>query len=167
MSKAYLGLGSNIGFRENYITQAIEAIGKHPNIDVLRQASLYESEPVGLECETWFINTVISVETTLSSQDLLDYVNSIEKQLGRIRPTSRQPGQYESRTIDIDILFYDDAIINTPSLKIPHPRAHQRAYVLVPMLELAPEFIHPLLGEPLSLIRKTLFDPEKVILYKS
>jgi 2-amino-4-hydroxy-6-hydroxymethyldihydropteridine diphosphokinase len=137
MATAYLGLGSNLGEREANIASALKMLGQEARI--VKVSSLYETEPVGYKDQPWFLNCVCSVETDLSPQALLKLAKTIEKNLGR-KPTHR----FGPRLIDIDILFYDDLILDSPDLTIPHPRLMERAFVLVPLKEIAPDLVHPL-----------------------
>lgn len=128
-NKAYLSLGSNIENRENFLKKAIFEIKKTEK--VIKKSKIYETSPVGYKNQGNFLNMVIQIETTLSPQELLIKLQEIEKELGRERKIKNGP-----RTIDIDILTFEDTIVDEPSLKIPHPRMHERKFVLVPLLEL-------------------------------
>lgn len=163
MSIAYIGLGSNIGDRIGYIQQAHKLLSDTEGIVVLNSSSLYETEPVGYKDQEWFVNAALHIETTLIPEKLLDECQRIERQLGRVRHP--EAPQWGPRTIDLDILFYDNLIISQDRLQIPHPRVHQRAYSLVPLLELEPDYIHPVIGESLMEIHSSLPEPEEVYLY--
>lgn len=139
MAKSYILLGGNLNDRKFYISSAIQLI-KTLAGPVIEKSSLYETAPWGFENENMFLNQVVVVETYLEPADLFQTIVSIENQLGRTRNGSR----FSSRTIDIDILFYEDRVISTESLTIPHPRIKERRFVLEPMCELNPQFIHPL-----------------------
>ena len=138
MATAYLSLGSNLGHREANIASALKMLGQEAWI--LKVSSLYETEPVGYKDQPWFLNCVCSVETDLSPQALLKFVKAIERKLGR-----REDIRFGPRLIDIDILFYNSLILEAPDLIIPHPRLVERAFVLLPLREIAPELVHPLL----------------------
>lgn len=138
MATAYLSLGSNLGHREANIASALKMLGQEAWI--LKVSSLYETEPVGYKNQPWFLNCVCSVETDLSPQALLKFVKAIERKLGR-----REDIRFGPRLIDIDILFYNSLILDSPDLIIPHPRLVERAFVLLPLREIAPELVHPLL----------------------
>ena len=163
MSIAYIGLGSNLGDRVGYIQQAHKLLNDTEGVTVINSSSLYETEPWGLKNQEWFVNAVLEIETTLSSHILLEECQRIEKQLGRIRHP--EAPQWSARTIDIDILLYDNQVIADNALQIPHPRLHQRAYALVPLLEIASDLIHPILGRTMEEIHNDLPDPEEVYLY--
>lgn len=162
MSTAYICAGSNIGDRVGYLQQANMLLKDTPGITVLDISSIYETEPVGYKDQEWFANAVIKIETDLEPHDLLTECMRIEKQLGRDRSIEERWGP---RTLDLDILFYDDRIIAEADLRIPHPRMHERAYALVPMLELDPDFVHPILGKTVVDLHNELEEPEEVYLY--
>lgn len=162
MAIAYLGLGSNKGDRVGYVQQATSLLGEIESTKIIRTSSLYETQPWLEKDTTWYVNAVIEVKTSLSAQALLSECLRIEKQLGRNREIE---GRYGDRTIDIDILFYDKDILREENLHIPHKYLHQRAFTLVPMLELNPDFVHPDLGKSISELHEELENPEMVYLY--
>lgn len=149
---AYLGLGSNVGDREEYIEQAVFLLEKNPKIEVLRRSSNYETEAEGGKALPPFINAALEIRTTLSSSELLEVCQEIENALGREREVEWGP-----RTIDIDILLYQDEIISTDTLQIPHPLLHERLFVLKPLKEIAPHLIHPVLEKSIE----TLYEERK------
>lgn len=162
MTIVYLCLGSNKGDRVGYIQQATRLLGELEGSSIVRASSLYETQP-WLEVETtWYVNAVVEMKTSLSPQDLLEACMKIEKQLGRNREAE---GRLGDRTLDIDILFYGKEIIREDNLQIPHKRLHQRAFTLVPILELNPDFIHPDLGKSIEQLHDELENPEMVFLY--
>ena len=134
----YLGLGTNVGDRKRHLQEAIDSF--FPNINCLQLSSIYETKPVGYTEQTEFLNQVVLAETDLAPLALLNQIKYIENKLGR-QPTFR----FGPRAIDIDVLFYDDLVQETPRLTIPHPRLLERAFVLVPLAEIAPQFVHPVL----------------------
>lgn len=137
--RAFLGLGSNIGEREGWLTKAITALSGTSGITVVRKSSLYRTEPVGVKEQPEFLNMVLEVDTSSRPAELLRTVKSIEQQLGR---TSSQ--RWGPREIDIDLLYYGDIVLNEPGLQIPHPEATKRRFVLVPLSEIAESFTDPL-----------------------
>lgn len=176
---ACLGLGSNLGDSIATIEHALALLNQEPGIQVRKTASLYRTEPIGVfapidieigqkshgHTETqssktrtesgpqWFINTATLIDTTLSAEELLDILLATEQRLGRVR----QPGHgYQSRTLDIDLLLYRNAIIHKPFLELPHPRLHERAFVLAPLAELVPDWVHPVLGQPIHALYHAL-----------
>jgi len=132
----FLGLGTNLGDRQANLQKAVDELP--PQVIVLRTSSIYESEPWGFSDQPAFLNQVLEVETGLPPGGLLEYLKQIEMKMGR-QPTFR----YGPRLIDIDILFYGDQVIDLPDLAIPHPRLPERAFMLVPLAELAPDLRHP------------------------
>lgn len=165
MARVFLGLGSNLGDRVSYVQQAVQFLKDTKDVEVIATSSFYETEPVGIQSELWFVNAVVEIKTTLDPEELLKICFNIELKLGRIRDLSLGNPRYQSRTIDIDLLFYDNLIISTDFIQVPHPRVHERAYALVPMLEIDPDFIHPVIGTTISHIHTTLLEPEEVYLY--
>jgi len=155
MCKVYLGLGSNKGDRFNYIQQATQAIEQEIGT-VEKTSSFYETEPWGFNDDIRFINQVVKIDTRLSAECVLKHILSIEKQLGRIRAQGAQ--KYSSRVIDIDILFYDNQHISLTDLEIPHPHIHQRCFVLKPMSEIAPDFVHPVFQTSIQSLLKNCTD---------
>lgn len=163
MAIAYLSLGSNKGDRIGFVQQATSLLNATNGISLIRTSAFYESEPWGMEAETWFVNAVVEVKTTLSPQSLLTECQRIEAQLGRKRIEGEKG--YQDRTIDIDILFYNKEIINDENLVIPHKFLHLRAFTLVPLLELIPNFEHPILHKTITQLHDDLENPEMVFLY--
>ena len=147
-SEIYILLGSNLGNRFELLTQAREAL-QLPNIQIVNYSSVYESAPWGFEAEQNFLNQVLQVSTNLPPQELLQKTQQVEQNLGRVRTTN---SSYTSRTIDVDILFYGSEIISTPTLTLPHPRLHLRRFALVPLSEIAPDFIHPILKKTVKIL---------------
>ena len=140
MAVAYLSLGSNIGDRVGYLQQAVKLLTESNLVTVVRSSAFYETEPWGNKDLDWFVNAVIEVKTKLPPRELLNLCKTTEAKMGR---TKSLTGKYEARNIDIDILFYGDLIVNEPDLKIPHEHLHERAFALVPLLELIPDYVHP------------------------
>lgn len=160
MAISYLSLGSNKGDRIGYVQQATSLLGAIDGINIIRTSAFYETEPWNMNSETWFVNAIVEIKTTFSPQKLLEECQRIEKQLGRIHTDS-----YSDRTIDIDILFYNKDIISEKNLTIPHKYVHLRAFTLVPLLELAPDFMHPILNKTIAELHNDLENPEMVFLY--
>ncbi len=168
MTRAYLGIGSNLGDRVGTVQMALTMLAATPGMEVMAASSLYESEPVGMRPEAgqpeWFVNAAVAVDTSLDPATLLQVCLGIEQQLGRNRGSEDRRNGYASRTVDLDILFYGPGVVEADGLTIPHPRLHERAFVLVPLLELAPDFIHPVLGKPIRRLHFELEAPEEVCL---
>lgn len=141
---AYLCLGSNLGKREENLRQALTLLSLKVNLEEV--SSLYETEPVDYKEQPLFLNLVCRITTNLSPEELLHLAKDIETKMGRV--PSEQINS--PRPIDIDILFYDNKIIETPNLTIPHPRLKDRAFVLIPLNEIAPDLVHPKLGKNIA-----------------
>jgi len=142
MNEVYIGLGSNLGERETFLKDAIKLLRENKEIKLEKQSSIYETAPVGYKEQGHFLNMVIKVKTSLSHLQLLDVCQKIEDELGRERTTKNGP-----RTIDLDILLYNKENRDLGRLRIPHPRLHERAFVLVPLHEIAPDLIMPTSGK--------------------
>ena len=156
--EVFIGTGSNLGDRSRALGAA--AVLLESKARLVKASRIYETPPWGYEEQPAFLNQVLQVETVLSPRALLAFLKRIEKKMGR-QATFR----YGPRAIDLDILFYDDLIYSTDILQIPHPMASERAFVLVPMLEIAPDFIHPVLGKTIrELVRKV--DTSGISIYK-
>ena len=158
--RAFIGVGSNLGDRKANIAEALDKAGKLVGSRIVRTSSLYESEPHG-NAKTWFINSVLEVETELEPEELLKRTAAIEKAMGRKRVSGKRWG---SRIIDIDLLLMDNQTVNKKTLKIPHPEMHKRRFVLMPLAELAPHVTHPHLGTSMSELLGGLKDLKKVML---
>ena len=159
MNEVYLQLGSNIGDRLDNLDQSIKIITERIG-NVLEKSSVYESTPWGVENQRNFLNQVIFVESNFDPYTILDLVLQIEKDMGRIRIE-----KWGERIIDIDILFIDDLIIESENLCIPHEFVAKRKFVLQPMCEIAPGFIHPKLNKTISQLLEECIDEEKVNVY--
>lgn len=142
MNRAFIGLGTNIEPRKQYLDQAIEKLSHHGEIDVVKMSSIYETPPVGYLDQATFLNMVVEVTTSLKNLALLKACQQIEQDLGRERTIKNGP-----RTIDLDILLYNHEYRELEGLQLPHPRMHERAFVLVPLSEIAPEQIIPTSGK--------------------
>lgn len=159
-NQVFLGLGSNLGNREEYLGKALRFIINSVG-PINCFSDIYETEPWGFHNENAFLNIVIRLNTILKPEDLMIEILSIEKELGRVRDNS----QYLSRTIDIDILLYGNLAIKKTGLTIPHPMIQDRKFVLVPFCDIAPELVHPVLGKTFSDLLKECQDGSKVIRY--
>ncbi|MBE9467201.1 MAG: 2-amino-4-hydroxy-6-hydroxymethyldihydropteridine diphosphokinase [Bacteroidetes bacterium] len=158
MAKVYLLLGGNLGDRNYYIQESEQMIecelGK-----ITTKSSIYETEPWGFQNEQNFYNCVVLINTIYKPQELLKKIHAIENNLGRKRGSQ----QYSSRTVDIDILFYDNIILNEDNLIIPHSKLHKRKFVLEPLCEINPEFVHPVMNVTLN---NLLFNCEDNLIVK-
>jgi len=139
MTTIYIGIGSNLGDREGTCLKALEELEKR-GIKVTKKSSRYETEPWGVRDQPKFINMAVEADTDLSPEEVLKVIKEIERNFGR-----RETLRWGPRVVDLDILFYNDLVIDEPDLRIPHPHMHERDFVLKPLSEIAPESIHPLL----------------------
>lgn len=154
MAIAYLGLGTNLGDKVGNLHQAIHQISLEIG-SVLNVSSFYETKPWGFDSENDFLNAALIINTGLTPLELLEKTQQIERKIGRLKKTKES---YSNRLIDIDILLYDNQIINVPQLTIPHRLLHKRDFVLIPMVELAPELIHPILGKTMKELSEQVAD---------
>ncbi len=162
MSRVFLSLGSNLGDRLSNIQQAVSSLAMSNRIKIVKTSSFYETEPWGNKNQEWFINAAIAIDTDFTCEELLEYCQNIEVQLGRIR---KENEKWCQRAIDIDILMYDDKVISSKNLIVPHPLMHLRAFVLVPMLEVKSDLVHPVFKKTISELYDELSNPEDVFLY--
>ncbi|HEX7362306.1 MAG TPA: 2-amino-4-hydroxy-6-hydroxymethyldihydropteridine diphosphokinase [Bryobacteraceae bacterium] len=147
MTDIYLSLGSNLGSREEHLQRALDALASK-GIRILARSSIYETEPRDVPDQPWFLNLVVACETDYAPLQLLDILQSIESEAGRVRGTEVVPKG--PRTLDIDLLLFGDVVIDTPRLTVPHPRMLERRFVLEPLAEIAPDLRHPITKKPLS-----------------
>lgn len=160
--QAYVGIGSNLGKkRENY-QEALERIAKIPDTKIIKESSIYESEPLG-DSKEWYVNGVIEIETDIKPAELLKKFKNIERAMGRKKVRRR----WGARIIDLDILLYDTVKLDKGSLKIPHPEMHNRKFVLIPLSEIAPQVVHPILGMTISELLVSVKDDKKVSLMRA
>lgn len=140
MAEAFISIGSNLDDKRDNCSRALDALAVQNEITLLIASSLYDTEPYGNIEQDWFVNSVAKVETELNPFDLLQLLKTIESEFGRARNIKGGP-----RTLDLDMLFYDNLVLSQDRLTIPHPLSHERAFVLIPLVEIAPHFIHPVL----------------------
>ena len=157
----FLGLGSNLGNRLENIKKGIKELKKSKKIKILKISSIYETEPWEMETQERFLNLVVKVETGFPPLQLLEFLEETEKKLGRESKNDKA-----ARTIDIDILFYNDLIFHTERLVVPHPLLHKRRFVLVPLAEIEPELEHPQPHKDIKTILENLDDKSEVKLYQ-
>jgi 2-amino-4-hydroxy-6-hydroxymethyldihydropteridine diphosphokinase len=149
----YLEIGGNIENRLEYLSKTKKLINKNIG-EITNESSIYQSPPWGFAAENHFLNQCIEIKTTLTPEELIIEALEIEKKLGRIRGSN----QYESRTVDIDILFYEKLKIKNALLEVPHPRMHLRKFVLMPLSEIAPNFTHPVLNHTIATLLESCQD---------
>jgi len=157
--RVYLALGTNIGDRPANLRAALDAFA--PGVTVKAESPVYETQPWGYTDQPAFLNMVVYAETDLSPIELLTHLKVLEQTLGRVPSFRNGP-----RLIDLDILFYDDLTLDAPPLALPHPRLHERAFVLVPLADLAPTLVHPRLGRSVGQLLETV-DRRGVSLFRS
>ncbi len=156
LHQAYLSAGSNIGDREANLRFALVSLSKENTLQKI--SSCYETEPVGYLDQPWFLNIAVELATDLQPLELLNLCRSIEESCGRVRSFPNAP-----RTLDLDILIYDAAVIRESALIIPHPRLAERRFVLEPLAQIAPDLVHPLLKKSIRLLLETCPDPSRVV----
>ncbi len=153
MHTTYIGFGSNIDDRLSFIRNALRLLSQVDGIIVKEISSLYETDPVGYEEQEKFLNGVVAVETHLSPHTLLKTLKDIETNVGR-----QHRARWRPREIDMDVLIYGEMCLHTPELIIPHPEMHNRRFVLVPLVEIAPDLVHPVLNETIQFLLNRLED---------
>jgi len=160
MSKVILSIGSNLGDRTKNLLSAASLIDQNIGT-IIKCSSVYETEPWGFNTDDQFLNQVLMIDTNDNPSEVMNKIIIIEESSGRIREAS----SYHSRNIDIDILFFDDMIISENNLQIPHPRLHLRNFTMIPLAEIAADFMHPVLGEKLIALAKKCEDRKKVVIF--
>jgi 2-amino-4-hydroxy-6-hydroxymethyldihydropteridine diphosphokinase len=149
VTRAYVGLGANLGDRERTLRAAVDALAAEDGIEVVAVSTLRETEPVGVGEQPRFLNGAAELETALTARELLHFLLAVEQRFGRVRV----PGEHGPRTLDLDLLLYGEEAIDEPGLTVPHPRLHERRFVLEPLAELAPGLVVPGRGDVESLLR--------------
>jgi 2-amino-4-hydroxy-6-hydroxymethyldihydropteridine diphosphokinase len=147
VARAYIGLGANLGAREDTLRRALDLLGEEPGVEVVGVSSFRETDPVGIVEQSRFLNAAAALETELEPRELLDVLLDVERRLGRVRDGTR----WGPRPIDLDLLVYADEIVDEPGLRVPHPRVHERRFALEPLAELDPGLAIPGLG-PVSAV---------------
>ncbi len=148
MARAYVGLGANVGPREETLRRAVELLAAEDGVQVVGVSTLQETDPVGVVDQPRFLNGAVAVETTLSPRELLDVLLRIERTLGRVRDGTR----WGPRTVDLDLLVYADEVVDEPGLRVPHPHLQERRFVLEPLAELDPGLVIPGAGRVLDVL---------------
>ncbi len=153
--QVYVAMGSNLGDRDAHLAAGLAALRATEGVEVVAVSPLYETDPVGPPPQGPYLNGAIELATTLAPDSLLDRLLEIEVSRGR----SRGPDRNAARTLDLDLLLYGDLVIDEPGLTVPHPRLHERPFVLVPLVQIAPEAVHPVLGLTVQRLRDRLPGP--------
>lgn len=159
---AYIGIGSNVGKKTDQCERAISEILKFDRHKLLAKSSFFKTQPIGYTSQDWFVNGVIKIETDLEPLDLLRVLKTIESQLGR-----RETFRWGPRTIDLDVLIFDDREIKTEELQIPHPLLHERQFVLIPLVEIDRDLVHPVLKKTVGEILENFKEDQGVEKLKS
>lgn len=159
--RVYIAIGSNLGKKKGNYLEALTRVAKIPNTKISKESSLYESEPLG-DSKEWYVNGVIEIQTELRPEMLIKKCKNIERAMGRKKVRKR----WGARVIDLDILLYDVLSLEKKNLKIPHPELHKRKFVLIPLSEIAPQVIHPLLGATISELLVSVKDDKRVSLLR-
>ena len=155
---AYVALGSNLGDRDAHLAAALTALRATPGVQVAAVSAIYETDPVGPPPQGPYLNAAAELQTTLAAPALLAQLQRIEAAAGR----TRGPERHAARTLDLDLLFFGAWKIEEPGLSVPHPRLHERAFVLEPLCEIAPDFVHPVLNHPVESLARRVRDPAAV-----
>jgi 2-amino-4-hydroxy-6-hydroxymethyldihydropteridine diphosphokinase len=166
MARVFLSLGSNLGDRLQYLEEALQQLGEAGGIRVVTRSRIYETEPwpeVRVERDRWYLNCAVEIDTDLPPRRLLRLTQGIEAQAGRVREATAS--HYAPRTLDIDILLYEDRVIADQVLQIPHPLLHERRFVLRPLADIAPQFEHPTLYQSIADLLDALADDRDLTLY--
>jgi len=154
-TRVFISVGSNTGDKPLNCRKAFERLLSNPAIAVVKKSPFYETLPWGYKDQPSFVNAVVEIATNLTPDELLEHLKTIESDMGRVETIRWGP-----RAIDLDIIFYDGLVMETAALTIPHPRAHERTFVLIPLAEIAPEFIHPVLKKTVSELAAGLKDAD-------
>jgi len=161
----FVGLGSNLGDRASKLEFARRALARSAGISVVSSSRIYETDPVGPPPQGPYLNAVLGLETALAPRTLLDRLLEIELAAGRVRDDASRP-RWSARPLDLDLLLYGERLIDEPGLSVPHPRLHERAFVLEPLAELASERVHPVLGVEIGELAAALHDPSAVRVWR-
>lgn len=160
--QVYIGIGSNVGNKRENFFEAVNRLAKLPDTRVIKESSLYESEPLG-DAKDWYVNGAVEIETKFKPDMLLKKFKNIERAMGRKKVKKR----WGARVIDLDILLYDSAVVKKKDLRIPHPEMSTRKFVLIPLSEIAPQVVHPELGVTISELLFKVKDDKKIHLFHS
>ena len=155
----YISVGSNLGSKLENCQKGVEALIRSGSTSLIKQSGIYKTDPVGYKDQDWFVNYVIKIETNLDPFQLWRELEDIQRKTGRVH----NPIRYGPRMLDLDIILYDDMVINSPELIIPHPRMHKRRFVLKPICDIDPQIVHPVIEKDMQYLLDTLNDVEQGI----
>lgn len=155
----YISVGSNLGSKLENCQKGVEALIRSGSTSLIKQSGIYKTDPVGYKDQDWFVNYVIKIETDLDPFQLWRELEDIQRKTGR----GHNPIRYGPRVLDLDIILYDDMVINSPELIIPHPRMHKRRFVLKPICDIDPQIVHPVFEKDMQYLLDTLNDAEQGI----
>jgi 2-amino-4-hydroxy-6-hydroxymethyldihydropteridine diphosphokinase len=159
LSTAYIAIGSNLGDKQQNCIRGIDALARTPEIQVTGRARFYKTAPVDYMDQDWFVNSAVRIATSLPPEELLHRLKQIEQEMGR-----RTGGvRFGPRVLDLDIIFYDDLVLDHERLQLPHPRMHKRRFVLRPICDINPSAVHPVLNKPVEALLDAVDDPEQEI----
>ena len=159
LSTAYIAVGSNLGDKRQNCARGIEALDQTREITVTARAGFYKTAPVDYTAQDWFVNTAVRLDTSLEPVDLLARLKQIERDVGREKGGIR----FGPRVLDLDIIFFDDLVLRTEVLDVPHPRMHKRRFVLRPICDIDPSAVHPTLKVPVKALLEAIDDPDQDI----
>ncbi len=160
MHRAFVSVGSNLGDKIENCKKGISELLADGRSVLVRSSSFYRTSPVDYKDQDWFVNLVVEIKTTLNPFDLLERIKGVEKAMGRKTSTVR----FGPRVLDLDIIFFDDQVIQTDTLEIPHPRMHKRRFVLKPICDIEPSMMHPLLGKDMRSLLASLQNSEQKVM---
>lgn len=159
---AYISFGSNLGSRLDNCTQGLNELARSGKVTVLQESKRYETQPVDYTDQNWFVNGVVKIATPLAPLELLKLLKEVEKKIGRTKSALR----FGPRILDMDIILYDELVMRSPTLTIPHPRMHKRRFVLRPICDIAPDMVHPVFKQKMQVLLDNLDDSNQKVVQR-